>query len=281
MQLGRMTDFLKEGKTPRRGVALTFDDGYADNYDVARPLLETHDIPATFFLVGDWIGLDNAYWWDELADILLRPGQIPETFEVILGGKRYEHHLGPAATYTDADRRADCDTRVWAAKRGSRLSFYYFIWKLLRTLPQGERAKTLTEIRSWADAPGRAIDLPVAITKDQVHRLAAEGLIEVGSHAQSHACLSNLDPSRQRQEMTNSKVTLEAIVERPVQSFAYPYGDYSRETPRLLKEEGYARACTIAPGQIRPGEDLFLLPRFHVSNWDGDQFASRFFRLFP
>ena len=63
VRLGDLTDFLQRDKTPRGAIALTFDDGYADNYQVARPLLEACETPATFFLVSDRIGSGNAYWW--------------------------------------------------------------------------------------------------------------------------------------------------------------------------------------------------------------------------
>lgn len=280
-RLGDMTDSLERGKTPSRGIVLTFDDGYADNYHVARPLLEAHETPATFFLVSGRIGSGNTYWWDELTDILLRPGRLPDTLEIMLGGKRHELQLGTAANYSADDRQADRGVRAWAAKPGSRLNCYYRVWKLLRSLTQAERSDALGEIRSWAGETRARAAGQVTITGAEARELAAEGLIEIGSHSRSHPSLPDLDPSRQRQEIANSRTALEEIIERPVRSFAYPYGDYSRETPGLVKEAGLACACTITPRQVRSGDDPYLLPRFAVSDWDGDEFERRFFNFLP
>src|SRR5262249_14434620 len=56
----------------RRGVVLTFDDGYADNFDNARPPLERHDIPATVFVATGQVGSDQEFWWDELERLVLQ-----------------------------------------------------------------------------------------------------------------------------------------------------------------------------------------------------------------
>jgi peptidoglycan/xylan/chitin deacetylase (PgdA/CDA1 family) len=280
-RLGDMTDSLARGKTPGHGIALTFDDGYVDNYHVARPLLATHDTPATFFLVSGRIGSGNAYWWDELADILLRPGRVPETLEIVLGGERHELRFGSAATYSAADRQADRGIRAWAARPGSRLSCYHHVWRLLKSLDRDERSEALDEIRIWAGDTRPRTAGQVTISSTEARELAAEGLIEIGSHSRFHSSLQNLDPSRQRQDIASSRTALEEIIERPVRSFAYPYGDYGRETPGLVKEAGFARACTITPRHFRSSDDPFLLPRFAVFDWDGDEFERRFFNLLP
>jgi peptidoglycan/xylan/chitin deacetylase (PgdA/CDA1 family) len=272
LRLGELTESLHSGKTLKGGIALTFDDGYADNYHIARPLLEAHETPATFFLVSGQISSENAYWWDELTDILLRPGRLPETLEIALGGVRHEFQLNLAEIYSCDDLQADSDVRAWAAKSGSRLNFYYRVWKLLRSLPQDERSEVLDKIRIWTGETRSRAAGQITITDAEAHTLASEDLIEIGSHSQSHPSLPDLDPSRQRQELANSRVTLEEIIERPVRSFAYPYGDYSRDTLDLVKETGYACACTITPGHVRSGYNPCLLPRFAVSDWSGDEF---------
>ena len=55
-------------------VAITFDDGYLDNFINALPLLENYNIPATIFIVGEAIDKPGEFWWDELEHIILFPG---------------------------------------------------------------------------------------------------------------------------------------------------------------------------------------------------------------
>ena len=271
-RLSDITDCLQRGQLPRGKVALTFDDGYADNYHVARPLLYASDTPATFFLVSDRIGSSEAYWWDELADILLRAGRLPESLTLTLGGQGHELRLEDAVAYDAGERRADRTIRAWAARPGSRLDFYYCVWKLLRPLPEAERSIELAKIRAWANCSrSPAID-PVTITMQEAKRLASEGLIEIGSHSKSHPSLPDLNPPLQRQELADSKAALEAMAGRSVRSFAYPYGDCSQEAPGLLRDAGYTSACTVVGGQVRSTNDPFLLPRIAVSDWSGDEF---------
>lgn len=55
---------LERGRTPRRELAITFDDGYRDNYENALPILESLSLPATFFVVSRWVGSDVVPFWD-------------------------------------------------------------------------------------------------------------------------------------------------------------------------------------------------------------------------
>jgi len=63
--MGDVVDRFERGVAPNRELAITFDDGYLDNYEQARPVLERLSLPATFFIVTQWIGTDVWPWWDE------------------------------------------------------------------------------------------------------------------------------------------------------------------------------------------------------------------------
>jgi peptidoglycan/xylan/chitin deacetylase (PgdA/CDA1 family) len=64
VSLANLVDKLEEGGHLNRELAITFDDGYRDNFEYAAPVLEKLGLPATFFIVTQWIGTDVVPWWD-------------------------------------------------------------------------------------------------------------------------------------------------------------------------------------------------------------------------
>lgn len=55
---------LHAGTLPDRAVALTFDDGYASVVETAWPMLRERGLPATSFVVSDYLGGDRRFAWD-------------------------------------------------------------------------------------------------------------------------------------------------------------------------------------------------------------------------
>jgi hypothetical protein len=75
---------------------------------------------------------------------------------------------------------------------------------------------------------------------------------------------------------------LEEILERPVRSFAYPFGewrDFGSEGQALVEEAGFECACSMLRGPLDLDRGRFRLPRFAVRNWDGEEFARRLARM--
>jgi peptidoglycan/xylan/chitin deacetylase (PgdA/CDA1 family) len=60
---------ISAGQPINRHLAITFDDGYRDNFENARPVLEKLSLPATFFVVTEWMGSDVVPWWDEARGV--------------------------------------------------------------------------------------------------------------------------------------------------------------------------------------------------------------------
>ena len=112
-QLSQLTEMLRDGKPMKGAVAITFDDGYFDNYENARPLLEKHGIPATIFVVSGSIGSERGFWWDELAALLLRPGCLPSVLELSIHGKDHRIELHEATHYGEGDEIA----HAWHCRR--------------------------------------------------------------------------------------------------------------------------------------------------------------------
>jgi peptidoglycan/xylan/chitin deacetylase (PgdA/CDA1 family) len=114
--LGELVDRLEQGRTVSRHLVLTFDDGYLDNYEHAAPVLERLGLPATFFVVTQWIGTDVVAWWD-------RPLGAPHpwmTWEHVRSLHRRGFEIGAhTRTHADLGRVSDADAvdEIFGARR--------------------------------------------------------------------------------------------------------------------------------------------------------------------
>jgi peptidoglycan/xylan/chitin deacetylase (PgdA/CDA1 family) len=279
LPLRELTKGLDGNDLPARAVAVTFDDGYADNLHAATPILEKQAVAATLFLAAGYVGSAGEFWWDELDRLLLQPGTLPETLRLQIGGRQYEWQLGGDAAYTPDQARRDRDWIAWGQPDPTvRHTLYRAIWELLQPLEHGERSGVVDELRCWSalGSEGRASHR--ILSEAEVLELARHCLVEIGAHTLSHPLLRALPRSAQLDEIRGSKEALEALLGGTVDSFAYPFGreiDYTAETVELVREAGFAHACSNFAGLAVPSTDRFQIPRLHVQDWDGDTFAQQ------
>ncbi len=274
--LRQLSDALRERSPLCGNPVLTFDDGYADNLHYAKPLLERYDTPATVFVTSGRVGTDGEFWWDDLDRLLLQPGTVPNTLRLDLDGSSYHWQLDEASHY---DEEAFRRNRGWSALEasdpGSRQRVYRSLCALLRPLPEELRRTAQAELQAWAGSTANGRPSHRTLSEDEVRRLADGGLVEIGAHTVSHPVLSALSERAQKQEITESRSRLEAILGHPVESFAYPYGtraDYLTATAHIAREAGFTSACSNFEGIIGANTDPYQLPRFVVRNWDGQEF---------
>jgi peptidoglycan/xylan/chitin deacetylase (PgdA/CDA1 family) len=156
-----------------------------------------------------------------------------------------------------------------------RHALYRSLWARLHPLDDDARDAAIGALRAWAEDSGRARDSHRPLSRAETRMLAADGLVEVGSHTRSHANLPALSPDRQREEIRQGKNELEMLIGRPVQHFAYPHGLYQAATPGRVREAGFRSACTTWPSPVWRGSDAYRLPRIAVEDWDGHEFARR------
>ena len=235
---------LKRGDLPARAMVITFDDGYADNHEVAMPILQRHGLVATFYVATGF--LDGGRMWNDTVIESVRACQLPALDVAHLG----INGLAKLPLGDDAQRRA-----AIRALLGS-----------LKYRPVDERLQLVHQVVEAVAAP-----LPggVMMRSDQVKALRQAGMT-VGAHTVSHPILLKLTAEQARREIDQSRQHLEAILGEPVRHFAYPNGvpgrDLSDATAKLVRDMGFDSAVTTAWGAARMGADSLQLPRF--TPWD-------------
>jgi peptidoglycan/xylan/chitin deacetylase (PgdA/CDA1 family) len=274
LRLAELDCALRGGHIPHGSVVVTLDDGYADNLLNAKPLLERHDVPVTVFATAGRLGSDQEFWWDELDRILLQPGSLPCCLELALGGHVHRWTLGAYAAYDDL---AFSRARSWDIEQHddptTRQQLYRSLYHLLQPLPNAERQIALETLRRWAGAAPFGRPSHRMLTVCELSQLAAGGLLEVGAHTMNHPMLEVLPASVQWDEIQGSRTRLEDILDRPVDSFAYPHSSAPAQAVALVKEAGFGRACAGGTHAVSANVDPYQLPRLAVRDWDGERFA--------
>jgi peptidoglycan/xylan/chitin deacetylase (PgdA/CDA1 family) len=255
-------------------VAITFDDGYADNLHQALPLLRRAEAPATFFLTSGMLGSTHEFWWDELERLLLHERALPSKLEFPMGLRRHVIEPGKAAQASPDLRELVRSTQPWNAAPDTRLGCYYLVWNSLRSLSESERDAALVEIRHQIDQPHAPRDTHRTMTRNEVLSLSSCDFVDIGAHSVTHAAFSGLPADRQAAEMQQSKHELESLTGRAVAGLAYPYGDVGPESPSLAREAGFAFACTTEPGTVTRRSDAWRLPRVAVSDVPGHELVA-------
>ncbi len=256
-------------------VAITFDDGYADNLYDALPLLEKHGLPATVFVCTGPIAQGAEFWWDTLERLLLWPTDLPLSLDVDIQGQACRWDLSDSADFPERASGAYSDWRAWEPPPTSRHALYVALWQRLHPLDADDRARVLAALQVWAGRAATSQPRHRALGPAELAALAKSSLVDIGAHTINHPALSGLPAERQRAEITGSRAWLEAVLRRPVASFSYPFGrpvDYTPETVTAVRQAGFSCACSNIAGTVPSGADPFQLPRFQVKNWDGKEF---------
>jgi glycosyltransferase involved in cell wall biosynthesis/peptidoglycan/xylan/chitin deacetylase (PgdA/CDA1 family) len=261
----------------RTRVVVTFDDGYADNLQVAR-LLAARGMAATFFLAAGQLGSDREFWWDDLDRILLAPGTLPEFLDLEVHGEQVRFDLRPDQVLAVV---AASEAGTWRAAQqpsNSRQSVYLELYRLLHGVDHEARQFVLDQIADWSGAPRQARPSRRVLSLDEVVQLSDIEGAEIGAHTVTHPLLVALPLGRQREEIVGGRQRLEDLVGADVRNFAYPHGrraDYSAETVALVEEAGFSLACAGEGGAVGSSPARLELSRLMVEDWDGTELERR------
>ena len=231
VQAVRRGDRLEAGT-----IGITFDDGYADNYHVAWPVLRRHRLPATVFLTTGHVGGGRGlFWWDEVSR--WRSAGVRRIEVEGLG-------MRSVATMGARDR----------------------LLEDLKTLPVDEAHRRVRDASARAASGGAPDPGKEFLSWDQVREMQSEG-ISFGSHTVSHCLLPVETAGRRRAELHDSRAVIERETGRPCELFCYPNGAATGPIAREVQAAGFLGAVATGAREViqDAGLDRYRLPRKSVN----------------
>jgi peptidoglycan/xylan/chitin deacetylase (PgdA/CDA1 family) len=234
---------LQTGDLPARAACITFDDGYADNFQIALPILRKHRLTATFFIAAGF--LDGGRMWNDsiIESIRLCQGESLDLASLDLG-------LATQTIGTLEARRA--------LIRG--------LIDVIKYRPVTERLDLVGRLAAVARV---ALPSDLMMRSEEVLELRDAGM-QIGAHTMSHPILARAADTEARNEIVEGKRVLENLLQKSVDLFAYPNGkpghDYLAAHVAMVRDAGFSFAVTTAPGVSTRATDRFQLPRF--TPWD-------------
>jgi len=232
---------LADQTLPPRAACITFDDGYADNVEVALPILSELKLPATFFIAVGY--LNGGMMFND---------QILETLRRVPAGEVDLRCVGlpPQSVDTMAQR-------------------YAVATKIIRAVKHLEAAEREDRVQALAEQSPQPLPTDLMMTTAQLQRLANSGM-EIGGHTQTHPILMSISDTQAREEIAGGREMLQSWLGQPVRLFAYPNGkpgqDYAPRHVDMVREAGFTAAVSTVPGVSTHHSDTWQLARF--TPWD-------------
>lgn len=269
---------LQQNKIKNKSVALTFDDGLLNNYELARPLLQKYNIPATFFITDSNIGKNKPFWWDELEETILNSEKLPKKFDLNILGNRVEFSLNGESILTPAQKVKNRNFIAYEPN-SKRAELYYRLWEICSPLKIEDQHKIIAQIKDWAGTE-IAMGTDICMTWKQVEDLSKSALFTIGGHTHSHPSLYDHSAEYQKREILDNKKLLESKLGININSFAYPSGRYDDNTLKVINGSGYKGAFTTRLGTVKNKSDVGQINRYQVCNWDKDKFNTEIVKWF-
>ena len=246
LSLSEVLIYLQNDKAlPPNTVVITIDDGYADTYKTAFPILKKFGFPATLFAVTDFLDGKCWLWTDFMRYVLTRTKENFCSFE-------FENYDKIETELAGELQRSDTAGRI-----NSRL----------KLLPDEQKEVKIKQI-----AEALKVEIPVLpnleyapISWEQAREMDAENL-KVESHTATHPILTNITQTRLDFELQTSKKRLENVLNRTVENFCYPNGTLNETVWQSVRNNNYKCAVTTNYGFNEKRVNPYLLNRISAQN---------------
>jgi len=205
----------------RFNICLTFDDGFANNYKYVLPLLEQYKVPATFFITAiRAAGYDIL--WNDFLTIASKYG--PENIIY----KKEHYHKNRFNKYISTDSGKSMVEKLRSSGFNEKAEMMEIFHHLapFKTNKENE-------------------DYWLQMTTKQIKELSASSFANIGAHGHYHNDLARINIHDVANELAFSKQYLENIIQKPVNSFAFPYGSYTPQVVDEAKKAGYGQLLAM------------------------------------
>jgi peptidoglycan/xylan/chitin deacetylase (PgdA/CDA1 family) len=237
--LSDMLNRVKQGLKVGQCCALTFDDGWLDNYSQAFPILNEIQAPATIFLSSGYIGTCRIFWPEELATYLQNPKliNIAGKYSLI---KRFLDEVP-----VNLCKNVCIEKAVSAAKKYSQQHREDLLSCFRDSLPIINNNRM---IMNW----------------EEVREMKSSGNITFAAHTVNHVILDQISLSMAEEEIVVSREEVKKKLGQCEKIFSYPNGNYNRELQSILERHGFQGAVTAKKGLVGKKTPLFEIPRIGV-----------------
>ena len=242
MPLDELVAASLEDAIPDRAVAVTLDDGDLDAL-IASEILAEFDIPATFYLNTDRLGTPHENWYDVLERILISEEPVPDRFK----------GLG---------LDLPCDTPE------ARRAAFTALFDKGYALTAAERQNIVAAVGQWSRLNLAPRETHRLLTEPEVRILAARPAKDIGAHTVNHLFLPAHSEGTQAEEIALNKRALEALLDRPITTLAYPHGGFTAQTIDICRSLGFRSALTVVSAPLVAGADPLRVPRVEVKTSD-------------
>lgn len=249
-------DILSEGKGRGRRCAVTFDDGWLDNYTNALPILREYHVPATVFIPLGMIGTDRRFWFHEIWEVVRQVSKTPGEQRAI---RHFAHEI-PEWTGQELDVNGVCDLIGWLKHRSAD--------QLDEVVARAYHALELQQ------NPSRYL-----VSWDQIREMGTQG-IRFGSHGLHHYILPRIASDVKAKEVRGSYAMLQGLNVPLSHVFCYPNSDWDPESIACVEESGYMGAVGGSLGYVGPQSHPFMLNRIPLHNDISCTPSLLWFRLF-
>ena len=243
VHLDYLIDEIRNGRSVKGKIAITFDDGFKDSYESAYPILKKYNVPAVFYLIGNACETNPLIiWWIAIEEV------INSAYK-----KKLSFHYDDFSINISINSLSN---KIDAVKKLS---------SIFMSIPVDKHVSLLNTIIASLGQHIVPDHRSLVLSKEMIVEMYSSGLVSFGGHTQSHADLSLIDNDMLYREIVEQKQALESILNIPIDSFSYPYGMprfISENAVDVVKLAGYKYAVTGVTGQLsRNSEDYFMLPR--------------------